>query len=77
MPSFVFCCFGVIVMIALIYVPILIIRKGFDLFIGCFGNIFVVTIAAILLIAYITIAEVDICHIWLLGETLCSIKTSF
>lgn len=77
MSSVIFCCFGLLIVVALIYIPILIVRKGFDLFIGCFGNVFVLVIAAILLTATIVIADVDVCQIGLLGETLCSIMNNF
>jgi hypothetical protein len=73
----IFCCSGVVIVVLLIYVPIIIVRKGFDLAIGCFGNIFVLVIAAILLTAYIVIADIEVCQIVLVGEPLCSILSNF
>lgn len=69
-----FCGFGVI---AVIVVPAYLMRKGLDFAFGCLGNIFVLMIAAILLIAYITIAEVDICQVWLVGDPICSFISNF
>lgn len=76
MSSLIFCCGGILLVIALIYLPIFLIRKGFDLVVGCLSNGFVLAVAAILLVIYIVVAEVDVCQIWLVGEPLCSFWTS-
>lgn len=59
--------------IALIYLPVFLVRKGFDVLVGCLANGFVLAIAAILLLVYVVVANVDVCQIWLLGEPLCSL----
>lgn|GEM_PF-3490993 len=76
MSSLVFCCGGILLVIALIYLPIFLVRKGFDLVVGCLSNGFVLAVAAILLVIYIVVAGVDVCQIWLVGEPLCSFWTS-
>jgi hypothetical protein len=74
--SLIFCCGGILLVIALIYLPIFLVRKGFDLVVGCLSNGFVLAVAAILLVVYIVIADVDVCQIWLVGDPLCSFWTS-
>lgn len=76
MSSLIFCCGGILLVIALIYLPIFLVRKGFDLVVGCLSNGFVLAVAAILLVVYIVVADVDVCQIWLVGEPLCSFWTS-
>ena len=76
MSSLIFCCGGILLVIALIYLPIFLVRKGFDLIVGCLSNGFVLAVAAILLVIYIVVADVDVCQIWLVGEPLCSFWTS-
>lgn len=76
MSSVVFCCGGILLVIALIYLPIFLVRKGFDVLVGCLSNGFVLALAAILLVAYVVIADVDVCQIWLVGEPLCSFWTT-
>ena len=76
MSSLVFCCGGILLVIALIYLPIFLVRKGFDLVVGCLSNGFVLAVAAILLVIYIVVADVEVCQIWLVGEPLCSFWTS-
>ena len=76
MSSLIFCCGGILLVIALIYLPIFLVRKGFDLVVGCLSNGFVLAVAAILLVIYIVVADVDVCQIWLVGEPLCSFWTS-
>ena len=76
MSSLIFCCGGILLVIALIYLPIFLVRKGFDLVVGCLSNGFVLAVAAILLVIYIVVARVDVCQIWLVGEPLCSFWTS-
>ena len=76
MSSLIFCCGGILLVIALIYLPIFLVRKGFDLVVGCLSNGFVLAVAAILLVVYIVIADVDVCQIWLVGDPLCSFWTS-
>ena len=76
MSSIIFCCGGILLIIALIYLPIFLVRKGFDLVVGCLSNGFVLAVAAILLVFYIVVADVDVCQIWLVGEPLCSFWTS-
>lgn len=76
MSSLIFCCGGIVLVIALIYLPIFLVRKGFDLVVGCLSNGFVLAVAAILLVIYIVVADVDVCQIWLVGEPLCSFWTS-
>lgn len=73
MSFVVLCCGSVLLLVALIYLPIFLVRKGFDLFVGCLGNSFVVIVAAILLAIYLMVADVDICQIYLVGEPLCSL----
>jgi hypothetical protein len=60
-----------------IVVPIVLIRKGFDLVFGCLGNIFVVVLAGILLVVTIVVTDVDICQVWLVGDPICSILNNF
>lgn len=72
MSFFILCCGGILLTIALIYLPIFLLRKGFDLIFGCLGNSFVVIIAAILLAIYVMLADVDICQTYLVGDHLCS-----
>lgn len=76
MSSIIFCCGGIVLVIALIYLPIFLVRKGFDLVVGCLSNGFVLAVAAILLVIYIVVTDVDVCQIWLVGEPLCSFWTS-
>ena len=76
MSSLIFCCGGILLVIALIYLPIFLVRKGFDLVVGCLSNGFVLAVAAILLVIYIVVADVDVCQIWLVGDPLCSFWTS-
>ena len=76
MSSLIFCCGGILLVIALIYLPIFLVRKGFDLVVGCLSNGFVLAVAAILLVIYIVVADVDVCQIPLVGEPLCSFWTS-
>lgn len=76
MSSVIFCCGGVILVIALIYLPIFLVRKGFDVLVACLTNGFVLATATILLVVYIVVTDVDICQIWLIGEPLCSIWTT-
>ena len=76
MSSIIFCCGGIVLVIALIYLPIFLVRKGFDLVVGCLSNGFVLAVAAILLVITIVVADVDVCQIWLVGEPLCSFWTS-
>ena len=76
MSSLFFCCGGILLVIALIYLPIFLVRKGFDLIVGCLSNGFVLAVTAILLVIYIVVADVDVCQIWLVGEPLCSFWTS-
>lgn len=76
MSSLIFCCGGILLVIALIYLPIFLVRKGFDLVVGCLSNGFVLAVAAILLVVYIVVADVDVCQIWLVGDPLCSFWTS-
>lgn len=71
MSSIIFCCGGVLLVITLIYLPIFLVRKGFDLLVGCLTNGFVLAVAAILLVIYIVVADVDVCQIWLVGEPIC------
>ena len=73
MSSIVFCCGGVLLVIALIYLPIFLVRKGFDLIVGCLSNGFVLAVAAILLVIYIVVADVNVCQIWLVGDALCTL----
>lgn len=75
MSSVVFCCGGVLLVIALIYLPIFLVRKGFDLLVGCLTNGFVVAVATVLLVIYIVVVDVDVCQIWLIGEPVCSFWT--
>lgn len=75
MSSVVFCCGGVLLVIALIYLPIFLFRKGFDLLVGCLTNGFVVAVATVLLVIYIVVVDVDVCQIWLIGEPVCSFWT--
>ncbi len=75
MSSVVFCCGGVLLVIALIYLPIFLVRKGFNLLVGCLTNGFVVAVATVLLVIYIVVVDVDVCQIWLIGEPACSFWT--
>ncbi len=59
--------------VAAIIVPIYLIQKGLDLVFGCLGNVLVVIVAGVLLLLYIVMAEVELCQVWLIGETICSI----
>jgi len=68
-----FCCGGFLLIVALIYLPFFMVRKGFDLVFGCLTNGFVIAIAAILLVIYIIVANVEVCQIWLVGEPICSL----
>jgi hypothetical protein len=72
-PTIVFCCGAVLLLVALIYLPIFLVRKGFDVFVGCIGNGFVLLIAAICLVIYIVVADVKVCQIWLVGDALCTL----
>jgi len=74
--SIIFCCGGIVLVIALIYLPIFLVRKGFDLMVGCLSNGFVLAVATMLLVIYIVVADVDVCQIWFVGEHLCSFWTS-
>ncbi len=76
MSFFILCCGGIVLIVALIYLPIFLVRKGFDLVFGCLGNSFVVMIAAILFAIYVRVADVDICQVWVVGEPLCSLINS-
>lgn len=72
MSYFLICCGGICLIIALIYLPIFLLRKGFDLLSGCLGNSFVLIIVAILLVIYVLVTDVDICQTYFVGEPLCS-----
>jgi hypothetical protein len=63
--------------IAALVITSYLMRKGLDLAFGCLGNGFVLVIAGILLALYITLAEIDICQVWLIGEPLCSFMNNF
>ena len=76
MSFVVLCCGSVLLLVALIYLPIFLVRKGFDLVVGCLGNSFIVIVAAILLTIYVMVADVNICQTWLVGEPLCSLFNS-
>jgi hypothetical protein len=58
--------------VAAIIVPIYLIQKGLDLVFSCLGNVLVVIVAGVLLFLYIVMAEVELCQVWLIGETICS-----
>ena len=67
------CCGGLLLLGVLIAIPTWLVRKGFDLAMGCLGNLVVIVIAAVLLVVFLGIAEVDICQVWLVGESLCAL----
>ena len=71
--AFLPCCLGLLVLGVLIAIPVWLVRKGFDLVVGCLGNLLVILVAGVLLVTVLAIADVDICQVWLVGETLCSI----
>jgi hypothetical protein len=64
---------GLLVLGILIGLPVWLVRKGFDLVAGCLGNLVVIVVAAVLLVALVVVADVDICQVWLVGEALCAI----
>lgn len=70
---FILCCGGLFLLVALIYIPVFIIRRGLSLIWSCFGNLITVLIAAILLVIYLVTTNVDICQTWLIGEPLCTL----
>lgn len=53
------------------------LKKGLDLAFGCVGNLFVLAIAGVLLAIYFNMAGIDICQVWLVGESICSFLGSF
>jgi hypothetical protein len=59
--------------VAAIIVPIYLIQKGLDLVFGCLGNVLVVIVAGVLLFLTIVVADVELCQVWVIGETICSI----
>ena len=65
------CCGGLLGI--LISLPFWLLRKGFDLLVGCLGNLLVLVLAAVLLVAFLAIADVELCQVWLVGERLCAI----
>ena len=67
------CCGGTGLLIALIYLPIFLINKGFDMIRGCFGNVSVVIMAIVLLMIYLNSTNTDVCQIWLVGEYVCTL----
>lgn len=64
-------CICVFAFVAMFAIPAYLVRKGLDMAFGCLGNLFVVVVAGVLLYVYITVAEVDICQVILVGEYLC------
>ena len=67
------CCGGLLLLGALIAVPVWLVRKGVDLLVGCLGNLVVIAIAAVLLVIFLEVADVDICQVWWVGESLCAL----
>lgn len=65
------CCGGILLIGVLIYLPIFLVRKGFDLAVGCFGNFAAIIFAGVLLFIYFEFTEADICQLWLFEDSLC------
>lgn len=76
MLTLVLCCGGVLGLVTVIYLPMFIVRQGFDCIIDCLGNGFIVVVTGILLLIYIDVAQVDLCETWLIGEPLCATWTA-
>ncbi|MEL7435756.1 MAG: hypothetical protein AAFN11_17545 [Chloroflexota bacterium] len=69
----VMCCGSVLVLVAVIYLPMLLLRLGFTLLVGCVTNGCVLVLAALLLVLYLSIVDIRLCDSWLVGDFVCAL----